>query len=1154
MTADLPYADPAGTKTGSPFDECLRLDARVESSAVILAAIRDHCYVLHEPIVISHCLEAWSLHTDLLSTTWLQQALGSESFMPFNMNTKTDAEPTTYADYMTALEGQCETLRTLYAKDLPCPAAWADHLRQRLPDPLFYGSKDDLMAQLPSDMQVDNLMIYIGSSGTYTPAHTDLCGSIGHNLMVNATQGSYALWHLIRPADREAADRYWQLYTRGTSSIALENFYMPAEQLAKAPFRVIRLEQRPGDFLILPGDCAHQVHNAGRGYNVKVSWNRPTIRSLPYAVDTVLPFYQHALRPDTYRIKALGYHALISLRDRAERFRQRDNDPSSWVDSGEVIELTRELRDLIACVQDYVVDEWIVVQDVRILQGPDRGQPKSDGPTGLNSADHLLPGATWTGVDETDLAIHISPGSTRPIFDLQCDFCRTSIWLRGFHCPECAIDDSEAADSLHASLARDPALSSASSTSGSPALLPADGDRQGFDLCSHCYALGRSCQHPCGMQLMEFVPIENAKARINEAIQTYNDLIDETAAAFARLSRPGDLQRGLDYQPLPTFNPTNLAAARSHKTPMTVAYALWRQRQLALTVTCTRCGDSRVPVELTHPGVLVRSLFSEPEAPYPLPPSVTIPPDAPYPTRQVPAYSWAPLCLFCQLGFHMADHFYLLSLRLPYYNVPELTAFSSPQQRPDTSERSLWQDRVVTLSDDYLAFQPVLTWTLGNLDSVVNGVDLDRYVTALWRPNLSHRPDSAVDLTSTGLSDLCTPKRTQARSSRSGTPAPRLSQFYEHSTTTDAALKKRNRQKFLRRCRSFNQACSLHITYNLYRDLSYTQGNLVDRIQYEMAARRVNRLKGNPPMLIPPPNRIASIIDGKCSTGPVKIAELLPLMKSNLMWDMCTEVFKTTLNDSSPTARYANPHLSGRNSADTGGRALIPGSALSSIIEQAFDFLTLLRIGSKSHGIEDEIMVTASGVAPLPHGFQPPCMAGTFDNVPDTPDSDSLARLKPKRPGKRKRKAIDSPPVYHSASKRKPLGKPLPPGRNVTTTTAGTSLPPDFYTYLTPDLPPLTLDMETRPESMHVSDQPTQEQLVDSFSFLYAHGCDRTLDLAKTAFGDQAEELLRQGIQRHYERVCGQVRRLCSAPCFNAMRDTFLEEAAVNLQRQFPPP
>ncbi|RKP36008.1 hypothetical protein BJ085DRAFT_20691, partial [Dimargaris cristalligena] len=216
----------------------------------------------------------------------------------------------TFHQFFASTKPQSRKTHVLYAKDIDCPVEWAVHLRERIPEELVFEGSDDLMCIAPPDLRVENLMIYIGGPGTLTPAHSDLCGSIGHNLLVHGEPNAYALWAVIRPQDYAAANRFWIEHGDSSKALTLESSFMPLEVLAQAPFPVHIIEQRVGDFVLLPGNAPHQVINQGEGMSVKVSWNRSTARSIPRAIREVLPMYRSVQRSEEYRLKYLGYFGL----------------------------------------------------------------------------------------------------------------------------------------------------------------------------------------------------------------------------------------------------------------------------------------------------------------------------------------------------------------------------------------------------------------------------------------------------------------------------------------------------------------------------------------------------------------------------------------------------------------------------------------------------------------------------------------------------------------------------------------------------------------------------------------------------------------------------------------------------------------------------
>ncbi|KAG0345520.1 hypothetical protein BG005_001270 [Podila minutissima] len=87
-----------------------------------------------------------------------------------------------------------ETGCRFYGKDLHCSKPWRDRVMDMIVSPfLAYRGTDDLNKDFKDDgrkVSSENLMAYIGGGGTWTGAHCDHGGAIGHNLMISADEGS----------------------------------------------------------------------------------------------------------------------------------------------------------------------------------------------------------------------------------------------------------------------------------------------------------------------------------------------------------------------------------------------------------------------------------------------------------------------------------------------------------------------------------------------------------------------------------------------------------------------------------------------------------------------------------------------------------------------------------------------------------------------------------------------------------------------------------------------------------------------------------------------------------------------------------------------------------------------------------------------------
>ncbi|KAE8348292.1 hypothetical protein BDV28DRAFT_143868 [Aspergillus coremiiformis] len=242
----------------------------------------------------------------------------------------------------------------IYLKDIDCPKQWHDHLKQLIPPSLFYLNKlpemfkgpgakmvpspdesvacsasgrliakpGDLMSCLPPCMRAENLMCYIGHEGTYTPAHQEMCASLGQNIMVEASDGSVeygkatkpgsSIWFMTESKDRCVVAEYW-MSTLG-HDIDIEDHFAQINAWKAAPFKTYVVEQRPGDFILVPPLAAHQVWNRGTR-TVKVAWNRTTAITLDMALHEALPHARMVCRDEQYKNKAIVFYSLEHYSD-----------------------------------------------------------------------------------------------------------------------------------------------------------------------------------------------------------------------------------------------------------------------------------------------------------------------------------------------------------------------------------------------------------------------------------------------------------------------------------------------------------------------------------------------------------------------------------------------------------------------------------------------------------------------------------------------------------------------------------------------------------------------------------------------------------------------------------------------------------------------
>ncbi|OBT50920.1 hypothetical protein VE04_08895, partial [Pseudogymnoascus sp. 24MN13] len=303
-----------------------------------------------KPLVV----EGWEsdLPPWLYSSTWLQDNLGKKQEQVRDIANHTNV-PMTIGHYLNSLEKLTRQWtptnfrdakrQRLYLKDIDCPEAWDHQLREYIPQTLLYlnncvGEKGgpgsvherdkynhlvmgqgiapagDLMSNLPPEMRAENMMCYIGHEGTYTPAHREMCATVGQNIMVETSDvgkgekpGS-SIWFMTETKDREVVSEYF-LSMLG-HDIEVENHFAQIVAWKKAPFPVYIVEQKVGDFILIPPLAPHQVWNRGTR-TMKVAWNRTTVETLEMALSEALPRARMVCRDEQYKCKAIVYYSLL---------------------------------------------------------------------------------------------------------------------------------------------------------------------------------------------------------------------------------------------------------------------------------------------------------------------------------------------------------------------------------------------------------------------------------------------------------------------------------------------------------------------------------------------------------------------------------------------------------------------------------------------------------------------------------------------------------------------------------------------------------------------------------------------------------------------------------------------------------------------------
>ncbi|RDW62689.1 hypothetical protein BP5796_10991 [Coleophoma crateriformis] len=274
----------------------------------------------------------------------------------------------------------------LYLKDIDCPKEWHDQLESILPESLFYlndciesrtggagailepnqfgqmvfgkgvAPAGDLMSSLPDEMRALNMQCYVGHEGTYTPAHREMCASLGHNIMVETStdhrgeKAGSSIWFMTETKEREVVSEYF-LSMLG-HDIEVEKHFAQINAWKKAPFNVWVVEQKVGDLILIPPLAPHQVWNRGTR-TMKAAWNRTTIDTLELAIREALPRARMVCRDEQYKNKAIIYYTLKKY----HALLQRDAVEQKMWKFGRIKQVLDDFRRLFALFSEILISE-----------------------------------------------------------------------------------------------------------------------------------------------------------------------------------------------------------------------------------------------------------------------------------------------------------------------------------------------------------------------------------------------------------------------------------------------------------------------------------------------------------------------------------------------------------------------------------------------------------------------------------------------------------------------------------------------------------------------------------------------------------------------------------------------------------------------------
>jgi hypothetical protein len=297
------------------------------------------------------------------------------------------------------------------------------------------------MSSLPEEMRAQNLMCYIGHEGTYTPAHREMCASLGQNIMVEASRAAdgevlgSSIWFMTESKEREVVREYF-LSMLG-HDIEIEKHFAQINAWKKAPFDVHVVEQRQGDFILIPPLAAHQVWNRGTR-TMKVAWNRTTVETLELALQEALPKARLVCRDEQYKNKAIIYYSLVRYYTELQNMEENaaltelglaSLGQDTIRNSPRAKQLMADFRKLFGLFTQILVDEMFVFKEKDV---------------------EFIP------------------------FDscITCSYCRSNIFNRFLTCKNCVRT-----------------------------LI--NGDEDTYDVCMECYAMGRSCACLSGLKWCE---------------------------------------------------------------------------------------------------------------------------------------------------------------------------------------------------------------------------------------------------------------------------------------------------------------------------------------------------------------------------------------------------------------------------------------------------------------------------------------------------------------------------------------------------------------------------------------------------------------------------------------------------------------------------
>eukprot|EP01027_Heterolobosea_sp_BB2_P017835 GEZU01025219.1.p1 GENE.GEZU01025219.1~~GEZU01025219.1.p1 ORF type:complete len:926 (+),score=166.32 GEZU01025219.1:96-2780(+) len=518
------------------------------------------------PVVLSNTLEHWGYQNDeqIFTLDWLRKHYGDMVIANGVRNNETlediyGYKLGEYIDYI------CQTKRKqlLYGKDVQSPEEWKTYIASKIHPYFMWKDKGDLLGEMPKDVEPETLMIYIGYENNRTPGHKDICGTLGHNIMVFADDGAGAVWFCAKRDDKEKVAKLWQKHKQ---SIDADNYFMPWEDLAEADFPIYLIEQRVGDLVLVPCEAAHQVLNVG-GKSCKFAWNRLPPITLPCTLGSALLLYHEISKPEVYRCHLAAYKGLEKRTLEVE-----DKQNFDEKDEARLMQLFEDFPPLLTFVEKQIADEWIDFEAAKVVCAKNMAKRKAKSKLDITRVD-------------TDR------------FKRLCDRCKCDMWNRYYHYTA-QIVEKKSKKPASPKQQRMMAMSSgAINKDGTPVQPDDDNDDAEFDMCLACVAERRPMKKSkaSGFQLCEYLSRKEIEQLLLRGFNAFADVL----TALSKLGKTEGLNHNITFPAQGADGKFDIASVQARvrptspkQTTATVAFI-----NMNMNVSCHSCHVRR-PEEL----------------------------------------------------------------------------------------------------------------------------------------------------------------------------------------------------------------------------------------------------------------------------------------------------------------------------------------------------------------------------------------------------------------------------------------------------------------------------------------------------------------------------------------------------------------------------